>query len=63
MWVVRVPLFCHHLLRISPVLQGMQRNGILVKGSVYLEQLGKIDTLAFDKTGTLTKGAPYVETV
>lgn len=37
------------------------RNGILVKGSVHLEQLGKIQIMAFDKTGTLTKGKPYVE--
>ncbi|MBP3963262.1 heavy metal translocating P-type ATPase [Paenibacillus lignilyticus] len=37
------------------------RNGILVKGGVYLEQLGKINTLAFDKTGTLTRGVPVVE--
>ena len=37
------------------------RNGILVKGSVFLELLGKINTIVFDKTGTLTKGIPCIE--
>ncbi|WP_054026702.1 heavy metal translocating P-type ATPase [Bacillus sp. FJAT-28004] len=36
------------------------RNGVLVKGGVFLEQLGKIEILAFDKSGTLTKGEPHV---
>ena len=33
------------------------RNGVLIKGSNYLELLSKPDTVVFDKTGTLTKGS------
>ena len=32
------------------------RQGILVKGSSYLETLANVETIAFDKTGTLTNG-------
>jgi Cd2+/Zn2+-exporting ATPase len=38
-------------------------NGILFKGSVHLESLGKVTTMAFDKTGTLTEGKPAVTDV
>ncbi len=36
------------------------KNGILVKGGVYLEEAGALKAIAFDKTGTLTKGEPVV---
>ncbi len=36
------------------------KNGVLVKGGLYLEQIGSLKTIAFDKTGTLTKGTPVV---
>ena len=42
---------------------GASKNGILVKGSNYLEALNNIDTIVFDKTGTLTKGTFKVTSV
>ena len=39
------------------------RNGILFKGSSYLDRMTRIDTVVMDKTGTLTKGVFKVQKV
>lgn len=39
------------------------KNGILIKGSNYLEELSKSDTVIFDKTGTITEGKPKIQTL
>lgn len=39
------------------------RDGILIKGGIYLERLADIKAVAFDKTGTLTRGRPALAQV
>ena len=65
-WVYRALTFlvtsCPCALVISIPLSffagigGASREGVLVKGSNYLETLSKVTTVVFDKTGTLTRG-------
>lgn len=39
-------------------LTALARQGVLVKGGVFLETIGKVKAVAFDKTGTFTEGQP-----
>lgn len=50
------------LVTISAIARAA-REGILIKGGLFLEELAKVTTIVFDKTGTLTVGSPIVNTV
>jgi P-type Cu+ transporter len=39
------------------------RAGSIIKGGLFLEQLGQVDTVVLDKTGTLTYGQPEVRAI
>lgn len=39
------------------------RGGAIIKGGLFLEQLGQVNTVVLDKTGTLTFGQPEVRTL
>jgi Cd2+/Zn2+-exporting ATPase/Cu+-exporting ATPase len=48
------------------ILGGIGRSarlGAIIKGGLYLEILGRVDTIVLDKTGTLTFGHPEVQMV
>ena len=51
---------------ISAAIGLSARQGILVKGGNYIENLANIDTVVLDKTGTITMGVPqisHIETI
>lgn len=72
-WLYRALMFlvvsCPCALVISVPLTffggigGASKQGILIKGSNFMDVLSKLDTIVFDKTGTLTHGQFAVEAV
>lgn len=55
--VISIPLSFFSAIGASSKL------GVLVKGSMYIEKLAKIDTICLDKTGTITSGKLTVDEV
>ncbi len=47
----------------SATINTAAKNGILVKGSNFIEELSKAETVIFDKTGTITEGKPKVQSI
>ena len=48
---------------IVSAIGNASKNGVLIKGGTYLEEIGHARALAFDKTGTLTLGKPKVSDI
>lgn len=48
---------------VSAGIANMARKAVLIKGGIYFEIAGKMDTLVIDKTGTVTLGKPIVSEI
>lgn len=49
-----IPAFHPHIMVLG--ITSATKNGVLIKGSRYVEEMKNITAIVFDKTGTLTEG-------